>query len=70
MISIDDAFRLLDPDTSRYEIIHLEYYAGFDYESVIKRIEEACTLACNIMRERENSEENDNCISASAEDKK
>lgn len=69
MISIDDAIRLLDPETSIDEIIHLEYYAGFDYESIIKRIEEACTLACNIMRERENSEENDNG-SASAEDKK
>ena len=69
MISIDDAIRLLDPETSIDEIIHLEYYVGFDYESIIKRIEEACTLACNIMRERENSEENDNG-SASAEDKK
>lgn len=48
---IKEAIRILNPETSSDAITEIKYYAGFNEEKVIKKVEEACGLACDIMRE-------------------
>lgn len=50
-ISIEEAIRILDPETSADAITEIKYYAGFNEEKAVKKVEEACELACDIMRE-------------------
>ena len=50
-MSIEEAIRILDPETSADAITEIKYYAGFNEEKAIKKVEEACKLACDIMRE-------------------
>ena len=55
MMTIEEAIRILDPETTKDEITKirkangsLDEYAM--YQKLIDEIEEACNLACNIMR--------------------
>lgn len=50
-MSIEEAIRILDPKTSADAITEIKYYAGFNEEKSIKKVEEACELACDVMRE-------------------
>ena len=49
-MSIEEAIRILDPETSADAIAEIKYYAGFNEEKAIEKVEEACILACDIMR--------------------
>lgn len=52
-MSIEEAIRILDPATTRDALDEIEYYAGFNgAEARITAVEEACNVACKIMRER------------------
>ena len=49
-MTICEAIRLLNPDTSAEAIAEIEYYGGFKgREKVLEAINEACRLACDIM---------------------
>ena len=50
-MSIEEAIHILDPETSADAITEIKYYAGFNEEKAIKKVEDACVLACDIMRE-------------------
>ena len=50
-MSIEEAIRILDPETSADAITEIKYHAGFNKEKSIEKVEEACVLACDIMRE-------------------
>ena len=50
-MSIEEAIRILDPEASVDAITEIKYYAGFNEEKTIEKVEEACILACDIMRE-------------------
>ena len=64
-MSIEEAIRILNPEISEDAITEIKYYAGFNEEKTIEKVEEACVLACDIMREcLEDTEimfSNDNC---------
>lgn len=49
-MSIEEAIRILDPETSEDDIAETKCYAGFSEEKYIKKVEEASELACDIMR--------------------
>ena len=49
-MSIEEAIRILDPETSADAITEIKYYVGFNEEKAIKKVEDACILACDIMR--------------------
>lgn len=50
-MSIEEAIRILNPETSADAIAEIEYYAGFNRNRAIEKVEEACIIACDIMRE-------------------
>ena len=50
-MSIEEAIRILNPETSADAITEIKYYTGFNEEKAIKKVEEACELACDVMRE-------------------
>ena len=64
-MSIDEAIRILNPESSVDAITEIKYYAGFNEEKAIEKVEEACELACDIMREHLEDTEfmfsNDDC---------
>ena len=46
-MTIEEAIKLIHPDTTGEGIMELEYYGGFEAkENVIQAIEEAFILAC------------------------
>ena len=49
-MSIEEAIRILDPETSADAIAEIEYYAGFNKDKVIEKVNEACEVACNVMK--------------------
>lgn len=49
-MSIEEAIRILDPETSADAIAEIEYYAGFNKDESIEKVNEACEVACNVMR--------------------
>ena len=52
-MTIEEAIKLLHPDTTGEGIMELEYYGGFEAkEKVIKAIEEACILACEALEKQ------------------
>ena len=52
-MTIEEAIKLLHPDTTGEGIMELEYYGGFESkENVIKAIEEACILACEALEKQ------------------
>ncbi|WP_270466983.1 hypothetical protein [Butyribacter intestini] len=48
-MSIEEAIRILDLETSADAIAEIEDYAGFN--KTIGKINEACEIACDVMRE-------------------
>ena len=64
-MSIEEAISILDPETSADAITEIKYHAGFNKEKAIEKVEEACVLACDIMREHLEDTEimfsNDDC---------
>lgn len=54
IMTVSEAIRLLDPSTSAEAITEIEYYGGFrGREKVLEAVDEACRLACDIMRKYE-----------------
>ena len=52
-MTIEEAIKLLHPDTTGEGIMELQYYGGFEAkEKVIKAIEEACILACEALEKQ------------------
>lgn len=49
-MSIEEAIRILDPETSADAITEIEYYAGFNRDKPIEKVNEACAIACDVMR--------------------
>ena len=64
-MSIEEAIHILDPETSADAISEIKYYTGFNEEKAIEKVEEACELACGIMRKHLEDAEimfsNDDC---------
>ena len=51
-MTVNEAIKILDPDTGLNAIIEIEYYGGFKgREKSLESIKEACRLACDIMRQ-------------------
>lgn len=53
-MSIEEAIRILDPETSADAIAEIKYYAGFNKDKPIEKVNEACVVACDVMREYKN----------------
>ena len=53
-MSIEEAIRILNPETSADAIAEIEYYAGFNKDKVIEEVNKACVVACDVMREYKN----------------
>lgn len=50
-MTIEQAIRILDPETSLEALTEIEYYGGFKgKEKMLAACEEACRIACDIMR--------------------
>ena len=53
-MTIEEAIRILDPETTAEALAEIEYYAGFrGKEAAIKAVEDACILAVAALREQE-----------------
>lgn len=50
-MTVEEAIHILDPKTSAEAIAEINYYTGFNRDKSIEKVEEACVVACNIMRE-------------------
>ena len=50
-MSIEEAIRILNPETSADTIAEIEYYAGFNKDKPIEKVNEACEVACKVMKE-------------------
>lgn len=48
-MTIEEARRILHPDTSREAIAETNKQNEFNYEKGIKRVKEACLVACEVM---------------------
>lgn len=49
-MTINEAIRLLNPDTSSEVVAEIEYYGGLrGRDKALEAINEACRLACDIM---------------------
>ena len=46
-MSIEEAIRILDPETSVEAIAEIKFYAG---DKTINKVNEACEVACSVMR--------------------
>lgn len=49
-MSIEEAIRILDSETSAYAIVENKYYAGFNKDKPIEKVNEACVVACDVMK--------------------
>lgn len=49
-MSIEEAIRILDPETSADVIAEIEYYADFKKDKSIEKVNEACEIACDVMK--------------------
>lgn len=50
-MTIQEAIRILDPDTTIEALAEIEYYAGFSGKKAkIHAVDEACEIAVEIMR--------------------
>lgn len=66
-MTIDQAIRILDPATSKAEIEKIRASIITDnnedrYYATIAKIDEACELACEVMREYKNLQELNNVL--------
>lgn len=52
-MTLEEAIRLLDPATTAEAIAEIKSYAGFTgKKAAIHAIEDACEIACEVMREK------------------
>ncbi len=56
-MTIEEAIRILDPETSVDALTEINYYTGFNREKSIEVVDEACVVACDVMREHLQDEE-------------
>lgn len=49
-MSIEEAIRILDSETSADAIVEIKYYAGFNKDKPIEKVNEACVVACDVMK--------------------
>ena len=50
----EEAIRILDPETTVEALAKIEYYAGFNGDSAVKKaVDDACILAVAALREQE-----------------
>ena len=56
-MTIDEAIRILDPETSVDALTEINYCTGFDRSKSIEVVDEACVIACDVMREHLQDEE-------------
>ena len=57
-MNMREAIRILDPETTREAIAEIKYYAGFNaQEAVIQAVDDACRIACDVMRKVLQSQE-------------
>lgn len=50
-MTLEEAIKILHPDTTLLALGEIEYFAGFNgQEAKIKACEEACVVACEAMR--------------------
>ena len=50
-MTINQAIRILDPETTAEELATIEYYGELDgYEKMVAACDEACRIAVQIMR--------------------
>lgn len=49
-MTIEEAIRILDPETSSEAIAEIKNYTGFNKDKTIEKINEACEVACSVMR--------------------
>ena len=56
-MTLEEARRILHPDTTIAALAEIEYYAGFNGEEAkYKAVEEACIVACEAMEKLEKLE--------------
>lgn len=59
-MDINDAIRILDPETTRAALAEIEYYGGFSGRlAKAEAVREACEIAVAVMRDRQADEKND-----------
>ena len=52
-MNIEQAIKILDPETTKEALAKIEYYAGFNgKEAKLKAVNEACIIACDVMKEK------------------
>ena len=57
-MTIEQAIRILDPETTAEELAAIDYYGGFHrHEKMVEVCDEACRIAVGIMRQHLNREE-------------
>lgn len=60
-MTMREAIRILDPETTREAIAEIEYYAGFKgREAAIQAVDDACRIACDVMRRALKAQEGEN----------
>lgn len=53
-MTMEEAIRILDPETTAEALAGIEYYAGFRGEEAVKKaVDDACILAVAALREQE-----------------
>lgn len=56
-MDINDAIRILDPETTADALAEIEYYAGFSgYLAKVEACDEACKIAVAVMRAQQKTE--------------
>ena len=52
-MNIEQAIKILNPETTKEALAEIEYYAGFNgKEAKLKAVNEACIIACDVMKEK------------------
>lgn len=51
-MSIEEAIKILDPETTADAVKEIEYYAGFNHEKVLEKINEACEAAVAALKKQ------------------
>ena len=51
-MSIEKAIKILDSETTADAVAEIEYYAGFNHEKVLEKINEACEVAVAALRKQ------------------
>ena len=57
-MTINQAIRILDPETTAEELAAIDYYGGFHgHEKMVEACDEACRVAVGIMRKYQEENE-------------